>query len=127
MFAFNGQNASTCYDNSPNFAEVPSSVLCTGDAFTYNHNAQDDELDSLVYSWAEPLDALSGLYVEATNPRVPFVNGYSFTSPFPSAFQNPNNVPAFLNTENGEISYTSFTDGEFVSCVRVEAYRCGQK
>lgn len=127
MFAFNGQNASTCYDNSPNFAEVPSSVLCTGDAFTYNHNAQDDELDSLVYSWAEPLDAFSGLFNEVSSPRVPFVNGFSFTSPFPNTFQNPNNIPATLNTENGEISYTSLTDGEFVSCVRVEAYRCGDK
>ena len=128
MFSFNGQNASTCYDNSPNFAEVPSSILCTGDAFTYNHNAQDEELDSLVYSWAEPLAGVSGgLYIEASNVRASFVNGYTFTSPFPSTFQNPNNVPASLNTENGEISYTSFTDGEFVSCVRVEAYRCGQK
>ena len=127
MFAFNGQNANVCYDNSPSFAEVPSSVLCTGDPFTYNHNAQDEELDSLVYSWAEPLDGLFGLYNEATNPRVPFVNGYSFTSPFPGTLQNPNNVPASLNTVNGEISYTSFTDGEFVSCIRVESYRCGQK
>ncbi len=128
MFSFNGQNASTCYDNSPNFAEVPSSILCTGDAFTYNHNAQDEELDSLVYSWAEPLAGVSGgLYIEASNVRASFVNGYTFTSPFPSTIQNPNNVPASLNTENGEISYTSFTDGEFVSCVRVEAYRCGQK
>ena len=128
MFSFNGQNASTCYDNSPNFAEVPSSILCTGDAFTYNHNAQDEELDSLVYSWAEPLAGVSGgLYIEASNVRASFVNGYTFTSPFPSTFQNPNNLPASLNTENGEISYTSFTDGEFVSCVRVEAYRCGQK
>lgn len=128
MFAFNGQNASTCYDNSPDFAEVPSSILCTGDPFTYNHNAQDEELDSLVYSWAQPLGNFSGLYVEGSNPSpLSFVNGYSFTSPFPGTFQNPNNSPASLNTSNGEISYTSFTDGEFVSCIRVEAYRCGQK
>lgn len=128
MFAFNNQNASTCYDNSPSFSEIPASVLCVGDEFTYNHNAQDDELDSLVYSWAQPLDDFNGLYTEGLNPSaVNFVTGYNFNSPFPGTTQDPNNIPATLNTENGEITYKSFTSGAFVSVIRVEAYRCGQK
>jgi len=129
MFAFNGQNANTCYDESPKFSEAPASILCIGSPFTYNHNAEDPELDSLVYSWAQPLDDFfGGAYVEGSNPApLPFVNGYSFTSPFPGTTQNPNNIPASLNTATGEISYQSFTPGEYISVIRVESFRCGIK
>lgn len=130
MFAFNGQNANTCYDESPKFSEAPASILCIGSPFTYNHNAEDPELDSLVYSWAQPLNNLANTinYVEGSvPPNVAFVNGYSFNSPFPGTAQNPNNIPATLNPATGEISYQSFTSGEYVSVVRVESYRCGVK
>ena len=48
--------ADPCFDSSPEFKEQPKTILCTGFAFSYSHNAFDEELDELIYSWGEPLD-----------------------------------------------------------------------
>jgi gliding motility-associated-like protein len=114
-------NTSTCYDNSPIFAEVPSTVICTGYPFTYNHNAFDPELDSLSYEWAPPLNN------SLTSPITSFAAGYSYTNPLPGPTQNPNNVPGVVNLYTGEISFESYTQGAFVTVTKVTAWRCGQK
>jgi hypothetical protein len=118
MYAFNGQNANPCFDSSPRFLELPSTVICLGAPFTYNHNAVDPDLDSLHYSWAEPLDQF--------NVPVPFATGYNYNSPLPGTFQNASNVPATIDPVTGEISFTSYTQGNFVTDVKVEAWKCGQ-
>lgn len=129
MYGYNGQNASPCFDSSPNFLESPSTVICMGYPFTYNHNAFDPDLDSLSYSWAQPLDDF--ISTTTFNPPVdpgvvPFSTGYSYTSPLPGAAQNTANVPATVNPQTGEISFTSFTQGNFVTVVKVQAWKCGQ-
>jgi hypothetical protein len=128
MYNYNGQNASPCFDSSPKFLELPSTVICTGSPFTYNHNAYDPELDSLHYSWAEPLDDYTGPYSPSTNNpgTVPFSTGYTYNSPLPGTLQNPLNVPATINPSTGEISFTSYTQGSFMTVVKVEAWKCGQ-
>jgi gliding motility-associated-like protein len=127
MYAYNGQNANPCFDSSPRFLESPSTVICVGYPFTYNHNAFDPDLDSLSYSWAEPLDDFVGPYTPASNPTpLTFSTGYSYTSPLPGVLQNPANVPATINPATGEISFTSYTQGNFVTVVKVEAWKCGQ-
>jgi len=119
MYPYNGQNTNPCYDNSPVFAEVPSTVICTGYPFKYNHNATDKELDSLAFSWAPALqNATTNMGYTAT---------YTYNSPLPGTAQNPLNVPATMNPYNGEISYTSYTSGAFVTVTKVTAYRCGIK
>lgn len=120
MYPYNGQNTFPCYDNSPVFAEVPSTVICTGYDFTYNHNAFDRELDSLQYQWAP---ALNG---SLTTP-VTYVGGYSANSPLPGPAQNPANIAATVNQYTGEISYLSYTAGAFVTVTKVSAFRCGIK
>ncbi len=126
MYSYNGQNADPCFDSSPTFLESPSTVICLGYPFKYNHNAYDPDLDSLSYSWAEPLDDFSGTYVLGTNPApVPFTTGYSYDSPLPGTAQNPANIPATINAATGEISFTSYTQGYFVTNVKVEAWKCG--
>lgn len=119
MYPYNNQNTYPCYDNSPRFAEVPSSVLCIGHPFTYNHNAFDPDLDSISFAWAYPLNQ-GGSNITSYNP------GYSYSSPLPSTVHNPNNIPASINPQTGEISFTSFTQGAFVTVVKVSSYRCGQ-
>jgi len=114
------QNTNPCFDNSPVFAERPSTVICTGYPFTYNHNASDKELDSLAYEWAPPLEGIN-------SPVSTWASGYSFNSPLPSIMHNPNNVPATVNPYTGEIAFTSFTQGAFQTVVKVTAYKCGQK
>jgi len=127
MYAFNGMNAQPCFDSSPQFAERPSTILCTGSPFRYNQNAYDPDLDSLAYSFGAPLDDLNGVFNPGIDPIfVPFETNYSQNSPLPGVTQNPLNVPATINPSTGEVSFTSYTQGNFVVVVKVESWRCGQ-
>ena len=119
MYPYNGTNAYPCFDNSPVFAEVPSSVICTGYPFRYNHNATDKELDSLAYEWAPAL--------QSSVTQMGYTFGYSYNSPLPGPSQNPLNVAANLNPYTGEITYTSYTSGAYVTVTKVAAFRCGIK
>ncbi|MBL0340502.1 MAG: hypothetical protein IPP71_06015 [Bacteroidetes bacterium] len=119
MYPYNGVSTLPCFDNSPFFAEKPSTIICTGYPFKYNPNAVDVELDSLVYSWGQPLDDGGNV--------IAFAPGYNVNSQLPSATQNPANVGATINSQTGEISYTSFTGGYFVTVVKVTAYKCNVK
>ena len=112
-------NGNICHDNSPIFKEDPKLILCTGYPFSFSHLAFDVELDSLSYSWAEPLGA--NFNYNPANPSaiaLPFSPPYTVNSPIPG---NPT-----LNNENGEISFLSNTAGIFVTCVKVAAFKCGQ-
>ncbi|MCX6273527.1 MAG: gliding motility-associated C-terminal domain-containing protein [Bacteroidetes bacterium] len=111
-----------CWDNSPQFSERPSTIICVGYPFSYNPNAWDAELDSLVYDWAQPWTDINAPILSGS-----YVSGYSWSSPLPGPAQNPNNVAAVINHFTGEVSYTSFTSGAFVTVNKVTAYRCGVK
>ena len=121
------QNANPCYDSSPQFLETPNTVICTGYPFTYNHNASDQELDLLQYAWGQPLNDFAGAWNPPANPAViPFEPGFSHTSPLPGPTQDVRNIPATIDPATGEVSYTSFTSGNYVTVVKVEAWKCGQ-
>jgi hypothetical protein len=120
MYPYNNQNTYPCFDNSPVFAEVARSVIDAGYPFTYNHNATDAELDSLTFVWGEP-------WIANNSPLTAYVGGYSYTNPLPGPAQNPNNVAAVMDTFTGEISFTSYTPGAFVTSTKVTAYKCGIK
>jgi gliding motility-associated-like protein len=139
MFPYNGQNVNNCFDSSPNFFQKPSTIICAGKEFTYNHSAFDEELDSLSYEWARPLDGnfcnptpcvVGGLYQENLNPPdlpLDVASGFSYLSPFPDTNLDNRNIPAVLDPETGEITFTSFNQGEYISVIKVSAWRCGQK
>ena len=112
-------NGNICHDSSPIFKEQAKSILCTGYPFSYSHLAFDVELDSLSYSWAEPLE--DNFAYDPNNPSsiaLAFVPPYLFNSPIPG---NPT-----LNSVNGEISFNSNTSGFFVTAVKVSAFKCDQ-
>ena len=76
--------ADPCFDNSPKFNESPQTIICTGYPFSYTHNASDLELDSIVYSWDEPLDDIG--FETVDNPPVspasiPWLAPYSVNNP----------------------------------------------
>jgi len=121
MYPYNNTNVSTCFDNSPKFDERPSTVICTGYPYQYNHVASDVELDSLAYEWSTPLDA------SINNPIITYAPGYTFNSPLPGPVHNPNNVAATVNPNTGVISFTSYTNGAFVTVTKVTAFKCGIK
>jgi len=111
------QSTSPCQDDSPTFAEISRSVITAGYPFTYNHNAFDKQLDSLSFEWGQPLNQ--------GGAAIGFGPSYSYTSPLPGTSQNPNNVAATVDVFTGEISFTSYTQGAFVTSTKVSAYRCG--
>ena len=122
------QNANPCYDSSPEFEERPITIICSGHPFAYNDLSSDAELDSLHYEWAQPLDDFTGTWNPPSNPLpLSFASGFSYNSPTPGPALNGNNVAAALNPVTGEITFTSFTDGNYVSVVKVEAWKNGQK
>ncbi len=120
MYPFNNQNVSTCFDNTPKFAEIPRIVICSGYPFKYDHHAWDNELDSLTYEWGQPLLS-SGI------PITTYASGYNWNSPLPGPSQNPNNVAATIDPVTGELSFTSYTNGAFVMSTKVTSYKCGIK
>lgn len=126
MFAFSQSNG-TCVDNSPRFLQEPYFVSCAGTPYVYNMNAVDIDMDSVTVNFGIPYDYLNG---SAYNPPVspaaiPYEPGFNFTSPTPSSTINTGNVNATINTESGEIRFTSFTTGNYLVKVIVNSFRNG--
>lgn len=122
----NGANGSPCYDSSPQFIELPSSITCAGNEFIYNPNAYDPDADSMVFSFGQPLNSINTAYTPPTDPApLNWASGYSINSPLPSTTQNSGNIPATINSQTGEISFRSNTIGSFALVVRAQSYRCG--
>lgn len=128
MFEVPG-SAGGCVDNSPVFLQEPYVVSCAGEPYSHNPHAIDVDLDSLVFEWGVPLDYFpSGSFNPPINPApVPFEPGFSFNNPTPDASFDPGNIPASLDAQNGAISFTSNTQGNFATKVIVNSYRNGVK
>lgn len=129
MYQYNGNNASPCTDSSPVFTERPAIIICAGSPYKYNHNAFDPDLDSLHYSWDVSLNHIDNLSWDIASgipAQIPFQSGFSVNSPFPGPALNPNNVPATLDPNTGEVAFTSYNLGRYNTVVRVQSYRCGQ-
>ena len=124
MFPYNATNTNPCFDSSPQFAERPQLSTCTGNTTSYNHNAIDVDLDSLVYDWGRPLDNTP--YPGSTT-NYPYNPNYTFNSPLPGPAQNAGNIAAVMNPINGVVTFTSFTAGAFVTVTKVTAYKCNIK
>ncbi|MEP7265049.1 MAG: hypothetical protein ABI772_11155, partial [Bacteroidota bacterium] len=114
MFSYNGQPATPCFDNSPAFAERPSSFICTGYSYTYNHTAIDIEFDSLRYTWDRPADNIPPVLL-------------SYLGPYTTNNQLPGNPTLDQNTGEVNIFPAAGVQGDFVTCVRVDAFKCNVK
>ena len=111
--------ADPCFDSSPEFKEQPKTILCTGFPFSYSHNAFDEELDELIYSWGEPLDDFLATYNPPVDPPVLTFNApYTVASPLPGA--------PTLDAATGEVSYNANISGNFVTCIKVQSWKCNQ-
>jgi hypothetical protein len=119
MFAFNGQPASPCYDSSPAFAERPVSFICSGYSYNYVHTSFDTEFDSLAYAWDTPLDV--GAATVWPGIVLPFCCGYSTNNQIPGS--------PVMNAVTGDVNIfpPAGMQGDFITCIRVDEYRCGFK
>jgi gliding motility-associated-like protein len=126
MFPIPGA-ATGCVDNSPKFLQEPYFVSCAGTPYVYNMNPVDADLDSLAISFGYPLDYFpTGIFDPPDNPQtVPFQAGFDAGSPTPNATFNPGNVPANIDPNSGELTFTSFTTGSFTVKLIVKAFRRG--
>ena len=131
-------NNDICFDSSPEFYEKPRTILETdngydplsfSNGFTYSHNAFDEEQDSIVYSFGQPLDGYNdpsqGYNAPAydyTNPdlinAIPFASGFSVNTPI-------NGI--VMNSLTGRTFYPANLQGNYVTCTNVSAFKCGQK
>lgn len=115
MFPYNdgtgNRNANPCFDSSPRFLEIPKVVTCAGYEFAYNNFAFDQELDSLYFDWDDPLTAAT---TSAT-----FTGGYSSNNPLPG-IQN-------FAQDAGQVTINTSLTGQYATCMRVDAYKYGQK
>ena len=114
-------------DDSPVFNEDPNFVSCAGLPYQYNAAVSDANLDSLHFEFGVPYDHFpAGVYNPPANPApIPFVSGFSFTSPTPGTAINSSNIPAVLNPLNGNLTFNSFTIGNYALKIVVKAYRAG--
>lgn len=114
-------------DDSPIFNEDPNFVSCAGLPYQYNAAVSDANLDSLHFEFGLPYDHFPvGNYNPPSNPApIPFVSGFSAASPTPGTSVNASNIPAVLNPLNGNLTFTSFTIGNYVVKIVVKAYRGG--
>ncbi len=118
MYPYLGQSVNPCWDNSPLFAERPQVTVPTAYPVTYNPTAFDMDGDSITYGWTQSYD-------NSSSPIINYYPGYSYTNPLPGPSQDPNNVAAVLDTLSGQLSFTSFTSGAFVTKYMVKEYREG--
>lgn len=117
----------SCKDSSPQFAQNPYMLLCSGSDFKFDANAFDKDNDSLVFSWGVPLDEFpGGTFNPPVNPApVPFNPGYSNINPTPDASFDAGNIPASMDPISGEITFTSNTIGNYGFVQRIDSYRDG--
>lgn len=127
MFPIPGSAGSTCVDNSPQFLQEPYFVSCSGEAYEYNMNAVDVDLDSLHIKFGEALNHFpSTAYNPPTAPApIVYENGFSYLSPTPGTTMNPGNIPAQVDPSSGNLTFLSNNTGNFVVKIVAQSFRNG--
>lgn len=112
-------NASSCYDNSPEFGQKEEMVVYEG-YFEFNHLAMDQDQDSVVVEFADVFTA--------SNTPAAFSAGYSTQSPFPDSTENPLNGPVLIEPHSGNIKIETYgaTPGFYQNAVVAKSYRNNQ-
>jgi hypothetical protein len=110
--AFLNNLAAPC-NTSPQFANLPVTVICQGQTFCYYNNAIDPDGDSLVYSFVAPLSGVSGGMPTPCNYQPP----YTPTNPLPSA------LPVSIDSNTGQICMAPSSNFIAAIAVRVEEWR----
>ncbi len=115
------KNTSSCFNNSPVFMETPLVLACSGTPVVYNNKSVDEDGDSLYFEWTDPL--------QSNLMPITFINGYSASNPLPDSKPpfNPNNKGITLNKVSGQINFTCFDNGMYITAIKAIEYRKGVK
>ncbi len=121
-------------NSTPRYTNNPVTLLCVGNAFTYNFDFIDQDADKLIYSLVNPLNGnLTGKNPNDNINGKPFVN---FPGPYSdvlwgtsfSAINSIKGNPGLkIDATTGEITATPTQVGTYVAAIKVEEYRGGVK
>ena len=127
MFPIPGGMAGTCVDNSPQFLQEPYFASCVGEAYEYNMNAVDVDLDSLHIKFGEALNHFPlATYNPPTTPAaLVYESGFSDLSPTPGTSMNPGNIPAQVDPSSGNLTFLSNNSGNFIVKIVAQSFRNG--
>ncbi len=127
MFPIPGGMAGTCVDNSPQFLQEPYFASCVGEAYEYNMNAVDVDLDSLHIKFGEALNHFPlATYNPPTTPAaLVYESGFSALSPTPGTSMNPGNIPAQVDPSSGNLTFLSNNSGNFIVKIVAQSFRNG--
>jgi gliding motility-associated-like protein len=100
-------------NSSPTFSNPPSTIICNGQQFCFNHGAIDPDGDSLVYTLVTPYDLGPG----GSPVYVTYLGGYSAQQPLPSS------PPVYMDPLTGDICMTPTTNITTVMAVLVQEWR----
>lgn len=108
-------------DNSPEFVEDPAAlqILNPLDTARFSNFAFDRDLDSMIYKTDFP-------FTQNLTPMF-YTGSYTVLNPLPNT---PPVVPAgtpAMNPVSGVLTFRPNQAGNFLTCVKVESWRCGQK
>lgn len=122
-------NASACLDNAPRMLNDPLILICAGKAYEFVPDFSDLDLDSLEIKlgtlWK---DFPVGVYQEGVVPAaVSYAGGFSATNPTPNAAFSGANIAAAVDPDNGDLTFTSATNGEYTLKLVVTSYRNGRR
>ncbi|MFY0675491.1 MAG: hypothetical protein JXQ87_18990, partial [Bacteroidia bacterium] len=118
-------------DNSPTFTGDPLAIICLGRDFIYNQGVQDKDIDpvtggladSLVYSWAEPM--------QTATSKTSWSGNYSYNKPinylgFPRAnLKFPRGI--HLDSATGDMMFRPMKVEQTIMAIKIEEYRNGKK
>jgi len=100
-------------NSSVTFSNPPSTIICSGQLFCYNHGAIDPDGDSLVYQLVTPYDQGPG----SGSTYVTYLPGYSATQPLVSV------PPVTMDPVTGDICMTPTVNITTVLAVLVQEWR----
>ena len=112
-------------NSSPEFADLPPSLLCVNQPFVFDHAAIDPDGDDLVYSLCDPMHGAS-FFAPQPNPPAPppFVN-VTWLAGFDAEDPITADSPFEINELSGLITGTPTQSGKYAVGVCVQEYRQG--
>ncbi len=129
MYGDGRNSQDPCYDSSPEFMADPSTLVCEGYDFHFSNVTQDEERDSLSFSFENVMDG-SGSGSNFSPQFNAWASGFALNAPTPTSAMNPLNKTATVNSNTGEIRMTAYLPatipvnraGIYVVSNRVDAY-----
>lgn len=118
-----------CLDNSPRILNDLNFIACNSDLYNFIQLMPDDDFDQVKFSLASPLkNIITGGFQTGINPLpVEYQTNYSADSPTPGTFFSASNQNTLIHSNDGDLTFLSTTNGEYVIKYVVDTYRNGKR